>query len=166
MFQRDRHRGAPGQSRSQSALARRSASPVLALQRAVGNRGTTRLIARERNKGTLPNGVKFGKFPVIEVKEGNLADWSSGKSAPDELTVATTKGKHSKELKRLSESKDRKDRIDSLELQTIIGENSWLKITIKNGHVRDYSDDGKTESWKLVDFDNVAREKTSIGKAR
>ena len=166
MFQRDRHRTAPGQSRSQSALARRSASPVLALQRAIGNRGTTRLIARERNKGTLANSIKFGKFPLFEVKDGNLADWSSGKNAPDQLTVTTVKGKHSKELKRLSESKDRKDRIDSLVLQTIIGENSWLKITIKNGHVRDYSEDGKTESWTLVGFDNVAREKTSIGTPR
>ena len=163
MFQRDRHRSAPGQSRSQSALARRSASPVLALQQAIGNRGTTRVIARERNKGTFPNSIKFGKFPLIEVKDGNLAEWGSGKDAPDVLTVTTTKGKHSKELKRLSEGKEG---VDSLMLQTIIGENSWLKITIKNGRVRDYSEDGKTESWKLVDFDGVAREKTSIGTPR
>src|SRR5215217_3163717 len=100
MSQRDHDRGTdPGPIRSNTALPRRSASPVLALQRAIGNRGTTRLLARKGGDGTLENSVRIGKLGPIEITESNIADWIGKKGNADDLIVTTAKGKHSDELK-------------------------------------------------------------------
>jgi hypothetical protein len=150
-----------------AALPRRAASPVAALQRAIGNRGMAQVLARKgagSGKGTFENSVKVGKLGPIEIKESNIADWI-GKKNPDDLIVTTTKGKHSDELKRMSESKER---IDTIEVQAITGENSWVKVTFKNARIRGFAPDseGKTESWKATDFDGVHIERTSIGTPR
>ena len=148
-------------------LARRSASPVLALQRLAGNRGTTQLIARERKKsagGTYENSVKVGSLGPIEITGGNVGDWVA-KKIPDTLEVTSTKGKHSDGLKGLAE---KRTKFDEIKVQAITGENSWMIITFKNARVMGYTSDeaGKTESWRLVDFDGVHRESTSIGVRR
>ena len=144
---------------------RRNVHPVLALQRLIGNRGTTRVLARQKkNKGQFEHSVKFGKVGPIEIKGGNVADWVA-KKTPDDLVLTTTKGKHSDELKRMSESKER---IEKLTVQSVVGENTFVVITFSNARIRGYSAEGsdKTEDWKVVDFDAVHRETTSIGKAR
>jgi len=172
MYQRDHDlTSGPGQTR-QRPLSRRGAHPVLALQRLIGNRATTRLLARDRagkktskkNKGTMENSIKIGKLGPIEIKGGNIADWVA-KKVPEQLIVTSTKGKHSEKLKRLSDDGTRFDKID---LQAITGANSWLVITFKNARVADYTFDESTdtESWKLVEFDGVHFESTSIGVPR
>jgi hypothetical protein len=169
MYQRDDDRSIqPGQPRPRAAPPRRVPNPVLALQRAIGNRGTTRVLARDKRakgKGTYQNSVQIGAVGPIEITGGNLADWAARKGIPDDLTVTSTKGKHSDGLKRLSD--DRK-RFEKINVQAITGENSWMIIAFKNARVVGYSADdaGKTESWKLVDFDGVHRESTSIGVPR
>jgi len=152
-------------------LARRSASPVIALQRLAGNRGTSQLIARERKKnkksgrGNFENSVKLGELPTIEITGGNVGDWvDRKKKIPETLEVTSTTGKHSEKLKGLAE---KRTQFDEINVQAIVGENSWMIITFKNAHVAKYSADGGTsESWKLVDFTGVHRESTSIGVPR
>jgi hypothetical protein len=168
MSQRD-HIGSVESERARSRVAvpRRGANPVLALQRAVGNRGTMRVLARKggSGSGTFENSVRIGKLGPIEISESNIADWIARKSEADDLIVTTVKGKHSGELKRMSESKAR---IDSLEVQSISGQNSWVVVTFKNAVIRGYASDpsGKTESWKATQFDAVDIKRTSIGKPR
>lgn len=165
MFQRDHNRSSePGQTRSRPALPRRSAHPVLALQRLIGNRGTTRVLARQKNRASFEHSVTIGKLGPIEITGGNIGDWLDKKD-PDDLVVTSTKGKHSDELKRMSDSKAR---IDTIEVASVVGENSVVVITFKNARIRGYAADesGKTEQWKAVDFDAVKRAKTSIGTAR
>jgi hypothetical protein len=168
MSQPDHDRSsAPGQTRPRTTLPRRSVHPVLALQRLIGNRGATQLLARKgagSGKGTFANSVKVGKLGPIEIKDSNIADWIAKKN-PDDLIVTTTKGKQSDELKRMSESKER---IDTIEVQAITGENSWVKVTFKNARIRGFAADaeGKAESWKATDFDGVHIERTSIGTPR
>jgi hypothetical protein len=157
MYQRDRHRaGTPGRT----PLPRRAGNPVLALQRFIGNRGTAQLIAREaKNKANFERGVVVDGLGPIEIKGGNVDDWLKG-NPPEELVLTTVKGKHSDKLKGMT-------KVDVLKVNVVIGENTILVITIKHGRIRDYAaDEGKTESWKLVGFDDVHRDKTSIGKAR
>jgi len=151
MYQRDHdRRSEPGQTRSRRALPRRRAHPVLALQRLIGNRATTRVLARDKNRGTFEHGVKIGKLGPIEITGGNIGDWIAKKD-PENLVLTTVKGKHSDELKRMSESKAR---IDTIEVQSVVGENSIVVITFKNARIKGYAADGagKTEDWKVVDL--------------
>jgi hypothetical protein len=168
MSQRDHDPSSkPRQARSGTAVPRRSASPVLALQRAVGNRGTTRVLARQggSGRGTFENSVRIGKLVPIEITESNIADWIGKKADADDLIVTTVKGKQSDELQRMSESKAR---IDNIEVQSISGENSWVIVTFKNAVITGYAPDpsGKTERWKATRFDAVDIKRTSIGKPR
>jgi hypothetical protein len=168
MAQRDHdRRNETGQSRSPTTPPRRNAgSPVLELQRAIGNRSTNQVLARKKgsDRGTFENSVRIGKLGPLEIAESNIASWT-GKQDADDLVATTVKGKHSAELKRMSESKER---IDTIEVQAITGENSWVIVTFKNARIRGYAadDSGKTESWKATDFDAVNIKRTSIGKPR
>jgi hypothetical protein len=168
MAQRDHDRsGQPGQARSHTASPRRGASPILALQHAIGNRGTTRVLARQAGsgRGTFEHSVRIGKLGPIEITESNIAEWTGGKGGADELVVTTVKGKHSDELNRMA---DGKTRIDSLEVQSITGQNSWVIVTFKNAVIKGYTADssGKTEQWKAIRFDRVDIKRTSIGAPR
>lgn len=149
----------------QATRPRRNVHPVLALQRLIGNRGTMRVLARQKkNQGQFEHSVKFGKVGPLEIKGGNVKDWV-GKETPDKLELTTTMGKHSDELKRTSESRER---IEKLTVQSVVGENTFVAITISNARIKGYAADesGKTERWEVVDFDAVHRDRTSIGKAR
>lgn len=163
MYQRDHERsGHPG-TRPHSVPHRRSGNPVLALQRAIGNRGTTRFLARKsKNAGTFERSVTIAGLGEIEVKGGNVDVWLA-KKLPETLELTTTKGKHSDALKAKADSKEK---IDVLTVSVVMGQNTWMVITFKHGRIKGYTDDGKTESWKLVNFDDVHYEQTSIGKAR
>jgi hypothetical protein len=159
-------RSDPDRARSQPVPPRRSVVPVLALQRAVGNRGTTQVLARKGPDGaSFENSVRVGKLGPIEVTGSNVADWTGKRADADDLDVTSVKGKHSDELKRLSESRTR---VDKIEVQSIVGQNSWVIITFKNARIRGYAadDSSKTEHWKAVDFDAVDIKRTSIGKPR
>jgi hypothetical protein len=159
--------GEPGRAQPQPAGPRRTTSPVLALQRAIGNRGTTRVLARQGGpgQGTFENSVHVGKLGPIEITDSNIGDWIAKKSDVDDLTATTVRGKHSDELKRLCESKTRVDRI---EVQSITGQNTWVIVTFKNAIITGYTADssGKTEAWKATQFDAVDIRRTSIGKPR
>jgi hypothetical protein len=166
MYQRDHdRRSEPGQTRPHPALPRRSAGPVLALQRAIGNRATTEVLARKKG-GTFENSVQIGKLGPIEITESNIAEWTVGKKAGAESLILTTvKGKHSDELKRMS---DNKTRNDSIEVSSVTGQNSWVIVTFKPAVIRGYTADpsGKTEQWKVTGFEAVNITRTSIGKPR
>jgi hypothetical protein len=166
MDQRDHDRGsAPARTRPHTVLPRRDAHPVLALQRLIGNRGTVQVLARQKNSAQFEHSIKVGKLGPIEVKGGNIADWLAKKD-PETLVVTSTKGKHSDELKRMS---DDKTRIDTITVTSVVGENSIVVITFSHARIKGYAaadGSGKTEDWKVVDFDAVHREKTSIGAAR
>jgi hypothetical protein len=95
----------------------------------------------------------------------NVGDWISHKADAADLVVTTVTGPHSEALKKLA---DGKTRVDTIEVQTISGENTWIIVTFTNARIRGYAADasGKTEQWKAVDFDHVDIKRTSIGKPR
>lgn len=164
MYQRYHHRrGEPGELRRDPPLPRRSFDAVLALQRAIGNRGTARLLAREKDKNrpSFEHSVKIGKLGPIEITGGNVGDWAAKKD-PDGLKVISVNGKHSNELKRLFDSKAR---IDTVETASVVGENSLVTITFKNCRIRRYSTDDKKEEW-TVEFESAKRQTLSIGAPR
>jgi hypothetical protein len=169
MAQRDHDRGRqPGEGRSRAASRRGGDGPVLALQRSLGNRATAQLLSRKGaggNKGTFENSVQIGKLGPIEITQSNIGDWIAHKSSAQDLLLTTATGKHSSELKQMA---DGKTKVDSLQVQAIIGENSWVIVTFSHAVIRDYNVDatGKTEQWKAVDFDAVHIDRTSIGKPR
>jgi hypothetical protein len=158
--QHDRHR--------EPAHARRdppqpSINAVLQLQRTIGNRSTAQVLARDKDKNrpNFEHSVKFGKFGPIEITGGNIADWAA-KKTPDDLKVVSAKGKHSDELKRLFESKAR---IDTLETNSVVGENSLVTITFKDCRIRRYSADGDKETW-TVEYQAANRQTLAIGTPR
>jgi hypothetical protein len=106
---RAQQRTGPGSVAHGAAAAQRES--VLALQCALGNRGTIRVLARKggSGRGTFENSVRIGKLGPIEITESNIADWIGKKADADDLIVTTVKGKHSGELKRMSDSKARTD---------------------------------------------------------
>jgi hypothetical protein len=163
MYQRDLDRRTdPGRPRP--APPPRNAG-LLALQRAIGNRGTMRLLARKggKNAANFERSVKVGTLGPIEIKGGNVDDWVAKKN-PEDLVLTTTKGKHSDALKRMAGSKDK---IDTVQVQVIVGQNTFVVITFSHARIKGYAaDDGKTEQWKVVDFDAVHTDRTAIGAAR
>ena len=164
MHERDRHRrGEPEEVRHEPPQPRRSADAVLALQQALGNHGTARLLGREqgKNRPSFEHSVKLGKLGPIEVTGGNVADWAAKKD-PDGLHVISPHGKHSKELKRLF---DGKARVDTIETASVVGENSLVSIAFTGCTIRRYSTDEQTEDW-LVEFATAKRQTLSIGAAR
>jgi hypothetical protein len=167
MSRRDLDRSSAGRGGpSQATLARR-ADPAVALQRVLGNRGTTQVLARkgDKNERDFEHSVRIGDLGPIELKDSNVADWTSGKSEAEDLVATTVKGKHSAALQRLAESRTR---IDALQVQSIVGQNTFVIVTFKNAIIKGYvaDDTEKTERWKAVRFDAVDIKRTSIGKAR
>jgi hypothetical protein len=168
MSPRDHDRSsAPGQGRPRPG-ARRGDSPVLALQRSLGNRATAQLLARKgpgSGRGTFENSVQIGKLGPVEVTQSNIGDWIAHKSSAEDLVLTTTMGAHSSELKQMAGSKSK---VDTIKVQALTGENSWVIVTFTHAVLSDYLADasGKTEQWKATDFDGVHIERTSIGKQR
>src|ERR1700753_847835 len=113
MSHRDHDRSSlPGQGRTPGALSRRSGSPVLALQRAIGNRGTSQVLARQpTGKGTFEHSVQIGKLGPIEITDSNIDAWVVNKDGADDLVLTTVKGKHSAELKQMADSRTKIDKL-------------------------------------------------------
>jgi hypothetical protein len=168
MSQRDHDRSSsPGQRRPRAA-PRRGESPVLALQRRLGNRATAQLLARQgagSGRGTFQNSVEVGKLGPIEITQSNIGDWIAHKSSAEDLILTTAMGPHSSDLKQMAGGKTK---VDKIQVQSLIGENSWVIVTFSHAVLKDYAADasGKTEQWKAIDFDAVHIERTSIGKPR
>jgi hypothetical protein len=164
MFERHHDRSrAPDHVRPDPPPPRRSVNAVLALQRAIGNQATTRVLAREKDKNrpSFEHGVKIGKLGPIEITGGNVGDWAAKKD-PDGLKVISANGKHSGRLKRLFDSKAR---IDTVETTSVVGENTLVTITFENCRIRRYSTDGDQEEW-TVEFASAKRQTLSIGAPR
>jgi hypothetical protein len=164
MHRQYRHRvEEPDEARPEPQLPQRSEDAVLALQRTIGNQGTARVLARDKDKNrpSFEHSVKVGKLGPIEIKGGNIADWAV-KKTPDDLKVTSAKGAHSEELKRLFESKAR---IETVETDSVVGENTLVTIVFGGCRVRRYSADGDTEEW-MVEFETAKRQTLAIGAAR
>jgi hypothetical protein len=136
--------------------------PVLALQRAAGNRAVGRVLARKESGDASPT-VKIGKA-TIPVSGGNLAAWTA-KDVPDVLSVTSATGDHSAELEALSKDGKRIPMI-TLTVPQAGGEGGQLDMgslafEISNGKVQGYAVDGSTETWRVVRFDKVHRTKTT-----
>ena len=141
---------------------RRANNPVLALQQAVGNRAFGQMVARKSSKNPT---IQIGKL-AIEVAGGNIAAWAAGE-VPEALEVTSEKGRHSAELEGLSE---KRSRIKSLTLTVAVASANKsgqeldvpsLAIEFTNARIKAYDVDGKTESWRVADFDGVHRTKTT-----
>lgn len=140
-------------------VARRSADPVLRLQRMIGNRATGRVLARApatKDQGT----VQIGKLPAIKIVGGNAGEWAAKKN-PDTLEITSEKGKHSPELERLSNDRST---VPSLKVTTPMVDQSGqhldfgsVEIEFVNARIAGYTVDGKLETWRAVDFEAVHR---------
>jgi hypothetical protein len=169
MHQRERERKRkPVQGRPGSPLPRSDADAVLALQRSIGNQSTTQVLARDnkkakdKNRPSFPHSVKIpGKIGTIEIKGGNIAEWAA-KKTPDGLVIVSPKGKHSEELKRLF---DGKTKLETVETNSVVGENTLVTIVFKDCRIVRYSQEGDTDEW-TVEFQGAARQSLSIGSAR
>jgi len=140
-----------------TALARRTASPALLLQRKIGNRATGQLLASApaaKDHGT----VHVGKLPAIKIVGGNAGDWT--KNQPSTLEITSTKGRHSAALERLSRDGSK---IPTLKVTTPIDQSGqhldFGSVVIELGRVRiaDYTVDGNLETWRAVNFETAQR---------
>lgn len=164
MYERDRdRRREPDEAREEPPLPQPSENAVLALQRAIGNHGTARVLARDKDKNrpNFEHSVKVGKLGPIEITGGNIADWAA-KKTPDDLKIVSTKGAHSDELEKLFEAKTR---IPTVETDSVVGENTIITIVFGSCRIRRYSADGDTEEW-TVEYETAKRQSLSIGAAR
>jgi hypothetical protein len=164
MYERHHERSRdPDRVRPHPPQPHTSVDAVLALQRAIGNHGTTQVLARDKDKNrpNFEHSAKIGKLGPIEITGGNVADWAAKKD-PDGLKVISVKGKHSSELKRLFESKAR---IDTIETSSVVGENTLVTITFGDCRIKGYSGDGDKDEW-TVEFQTAKRQTLSIGAAR
>ena len=139
-------------------------NPVLALQRAAGNRAVAQLIARSpKTKAT----VTIAGVSKIKVTGGNLEEWT-GKDSFDTVDVTSQKGKHSTKLEKLATARTRTDVTIMIDPAGKEGENlnvgGGTQLLLKGARIK-YSIDGDVETWSLVDLTDVKRTKIthSIG---
>jgi hypothetical protein len=136
----------------------RSSNPVLALQRAIGNRAVRRVLARAPVR---TGSVQIGAVGEIRVKGGNLEEWA-GKEAPDTVEVTSEKGKHSAKLEKLSNERTRTDVTVMIAPANKAGEDlnvgGGTELTIKGARIKGYAvDKDGVETWRVADFEKVAR---------
>jgi hypothetical protein len=139
-------------------------NPVLALQRAAGNRAVAQLIARSPStKGT----VEISGVGKVKVTGGNLEAWT-GKDSFDTVDVTSQKGKHSAKLEKLATARTRTDVTIMIDAAGKEGENlnvgGGTQLLIKGARIK-YSVDAGVETWQVIDFTDVKRTKIthSIG---
>jgi hypothetical protein len=133
-------------------------NPVLALQRAAGNRAVTQLIARSPStKGT----VTIAGVGKIKVTGGNLEEWT-GKDSFDTVDVTSQKGKHSSKLEKLATARERTDVTIMIDPAGKAGENlnvgGGTQLLIKGARIK-YSVQDGVETWQVIDFTDVKRTK-------
>ena len=149
----------PGRSQAPRWLAHRSSSPVLALQRSIGNRAVVQLLARAQVRtGT----VQIRAAGEIKVKGGNLDEWA-GTGAPDQVEVTSKKGRHSAKLEQLSNVRTRTDVKVTIAPANKAGEELNARggtlLEIKDARIKDYAIEDGVETWRVADFENLRRTK-------
>jgi hypothetical protein len=154
----NRHRQ-PGHGQAAASPGRRGANPVLALQRSIGNRAVTQVLARDPVRtGT----VQIGGIGEIKVKAGNLADWT-GKESYDTVEVTSQKGRHSSKLANLASAGTKMPVKVTIAPANEAGEQlnvgGGTLLDIKSARVEKYSVDGGLETWQVAAFQDVKRTK-------
>jgi len=151
----------PGRPHAAPSPPRRSPNPVLALQRAIGNRAVAQMIARDPEpvrKGT----VTVGGVGKIKVKGGNLEEWA-GTDVLDTVEVTSEKGKHSTKLEKLSKAGTRTDITVMIAPPYKAGEDlnvgGGTELEIKGARIAGYSVKDGVETWRVGGFEKVARKK-------
>jgi hypothetical protein len=132
---------------------------VLALQRSIGNRAVTQVLARDPVRtGT----VQIGGIGEIKVKGGNLADWT-GKESYDTVQVTSQKGRHSAKLAKLAGAGTMMPVQVTIAAANEAGEQlnvgGGTLLDIKSARVEKYSVDGGLETWQVGAFQDVKRTK-------
>ena len=140
-------------------VARRSANPVIGLQRQIGNRATAQVLARApavKDQGS----VHVGKLPAIKILGGNAGDWAARKDA-DMLAITSKRGAHSAGLERLSKQGGK---IPMVKVTTPIVDQSGqhlnfghVELEFSNPRIADYTLDGNVETWRAVEFTKAHR---------
>lgn len=150
-WERERRRASP------SPLP--AAHPVLALQRAVGNRAVAQMLARApATSGT----VQIHGVGDIKVSGGNLEEWTGGE-APQTVELTSHRGRQSKKLEHLSGGSTRSDVKVTIAPANKAGEQlsvgGGTVLEIKGALVEGYAVEGGAETWRLTGFTNVHRTK-------
>jgi hypothetical protein len=134
-------------------------NPVLALQRAAGNRAVAQLIAREP---TRTGSVEIPGVGSVKVKGGNLEEWA-GKGAPDWVEVTSEKGKHSGKLEKVANARTKADIkvliADAGKAGTELNIGGGTQLEIEGARITRYSEADGVETWRISDFTNVKRTK-------
>jgi hypothetical protein len=151
----------PGRTHASPSPLRRGSNPILALQRSIGNRAVVQVLARTAVRtGT----VQIGAVGEIKVKGGNLEAWT-GTGALDWVEVTSKKGKHSTKLEKLSTAGTRIDVKVTISPANEAGEElsvgGGTLLEIKDARIKRYTVDDDVETWRVADFEKVARTKTS-----
>ena len=159
-WETDRRRE-PGGTQASPSLLRRGSNPILALQRSIGNRAVVQVLARTPVRtGT----VQISAVGEIKVKGGNLEEWA-GKGAPDTVEVTSEKGKHSAKLEKLSNARTRTDVKVTISPANKAGEElsvgGGTLLEIKDARIKGYAVEDGVETWRVGDFENVKRTKTT-----
>ena len=149
----------PGRTRADSFVPRRGSNPVLALQRSIGNRAVTQVLARDPVRtGT----VQIGTVGQIKVKGGNLEEWA-GTATLYTVEVTSQKGKHSAKLQKLANAATRTDvkvtiaPANNAGEQLNVGGGTLLEISA--ARIKGYAVEDGVETWRLADFEQVRRTK-------
>jgi hypothetical protein len=133
-------------------------NPVLALQRAAGNRAVAQLIARSPSSTAT---VTIAGVGTIKVKGGNLEEWT-GKDSFDTVDVTSQKGKHSTKLEKLATARTRTDVTIMIDPAGKTGEHlnvgGGTQLLIKGARIK-YSVEDGVETWQVIDFTDVKRTK-------
>jgi hypothetical protein len=157
----DRRRREPRRTQA-PALPERSADPVLALQRSIGNAAVAQLLARAPDAKAATGTVQIGGVGEIKVTGGNLEEWA-GKGAPDTVDVASETGKHSARLEKLSTARTKTDVKVTIAPPHKEGEalnvGAGTVLEIKDARIKHYAVDAGVETWRVADFENVKRTK-------
>ncbi|HET7049828.1 MAG TPA: hypothetical protein VFI54_16320 [Solirubrobacteraceae bacterium] len=148
-----------GRSQSDSSLMRRRSNPVLALQRSIGNRAVTQVLARDPVRtGT----VQIGSVGQIKVNGGNLEEWA-GTATLYTVEVTSKKGKHSAKLQKLANAASRTDVKVTIAPANKAGEQlnvgGGILLEISAARVKGYAVEDGVETWRLADFEQVRRTK-------
>jgi hypothetical protein len=137
---------------------RREDHPVLALQRAIGNRAVAQILARAP---AMTGSVQIHGVGEVKVTGGNLGEWA-GTGVPDTVDLTSHTGRHSAKLEKLAGARTRTDvkvTISAANDGDTLGVGAGTLLEIKDARVEDYAVADGVETWRLVDFTNVHRTK-------
>lgn len=149
-----------GRAQAPPAPVHRDLHPVLALQRAIGNRAVAQVLARVP---ATTGSVHIPGVGEIKVTGGNLEAWT-GAETPDTVDVTSHKGKHSAKLEKLSHAGTKTDVKLTISPAHKAGEQldmGGTVLEIKDARVMDYAVADGAETWRLDHFTNVHRTKTT-----